>query len=161
LLWIQGGLSMPTVVKTSACCAIFELALRLSHALSVALMLRHFLSLIIYVYAWIPTVPKNALGNTYSCPQHIVSSPSTLFLLCYRRQMWESTLVIWTLCYNRSGDLSDFPKQIICFNRVSSRGPPQPGGLGFDKPDWRSVWKPLYVPFPLNLGFISTEGRRS
>lgn len=54
-LQIQGSLSMLGVVKTSACCAIFELALRLSHALNMALMLRFFLSLIIYVCAWIPT----------------------------------------------------------------------------------------------------------
>lgn len=144
---------MLTVVKTSACCAIFALALRLSHALNVALMPRHFLSLIIYVCSQIPTVSKNTLGNTYSCPQHIVSFPSTLFLLCYQRWMWESTLGIWTLCCNTSGDLSDFPQQIIYFNRLSSRGPPQPGGLGFDCPDWRSAWKPPYVPFPLNLSF--------
>lgn len=83
---------MPTVVKTSARCAIFELALRFAHRLNMALIPRHFLSLIIYVCAWIPTAPKNTLGNTYSCSQHVAAFPSTLFLLCYQREMWESTL---------------------------------------------------------------------
>lgn len=45
------------------------------------------------------------------------------------------------------------------FNRLSSRGSPQPGSLGFDHPDWRSAWKLLHVPFLLNWGFISTGGR--
>lgn len=107
---------MPAVVKTSAHCAIFELALRLSHALNMALMLRHFLSLEIYVCAWIPAVPKNALSNTCSCSQHIGGFPSALFLPCYQRWMWE--------CYNTSADLSDFPKKIIYYKRLSSRVSP-------------------------------------
>lgn len=142
---------MPTIVKTSACCAIFELALRLSHALNMALTLRRFfLSLIIYVCAWIPTEPKNTLGNTYSCPQHIVSFPSTLFPLCYQK--------IDVGIYPGN---ADFVLQHKRRPLLSSRGPSQPCSLRFDHLDWRSVWNLLYVPFPLNLGFISTGGRRS
>lgn len=142
---------MPTVVKTSAHCAMLELTLRFSHTLRVDLMLRHFLS---------DNFGFLLCLKTHWTTQTLVPSILSVFSTTLSSPLSEINVGMCPLYCNISGEIRDFLKEVIYSAKFSHRGPPQPGNLGFDHPGWVSAWKMLCV-FPQNLGFIFTKGGKS
>lgn len=129
-----------------------------------ALMLRYFLSLIIYVYTWIPTVPTTHWTTHTLCVQQVsvFHQPSSFTFFGDRQGNlpWECGL-----CATMWVETSVISLRKL-FNTFSSRGPPhlvvwdltiQIGGLPVSYCMFLSPW--VWVLFPQEEEEVRWEGK--